>query len=243
MCKSPIRVHCSQINHAFVSKAAMSSVCTLHPCRLWRRLAKKENKHRLDDHLSMCNCSGGTELDNLRSQVQDQSICIMVHIFAGEQIRGYVPRENEHRGAHFRGWCTNSLANLCAGARLRGGERIRCYTASGQPSQGKPGIQGYGRMSLALSLNTEPDFFFSIPLDFLTTGYLKSECWSWLALYLSLMTVLLWNIDISFGFKLRQLSLGNGALPSFINPLPSAQSKIDRIRSMEKNFAHGIDHR
>ena len=39
----------------------------------------------------------------------------------GEQIRGYVPRENEHRGAHFRGWCTNSLANLCAGARLRGG--------------------------------------------------------------------------------------------------------------------------
>ena len=51
----------------------------------------------------------------------------MVHIFAGggggggEQIRGYVPRENEHQGAHFRGWCTNSLANLCAGARLRGG--------------------------------------------------------------------------------------------------------------------------
>ena len=43
------------------------------------------------------------------------------HFRGGEQIRGYVHRENEHRGAHFRGWCTNSLANLCAGARLRGG--------------------------------------------------------------------------------------------------------------------------
>ena len=112
-----VRVDCGQINHAFVSKAAMSSVCTLHSCRLWRRLAKKENKHRWSpQHVQLL----WRDWARQSSQVQDQSIC-MVHIFAGGNKYVYVPRENEHHGAHFRGWCTNSRANLCAGARLRGG--------------------------------------------------------------------------------------------------------------------------
>ena len=73
----------------------------------------------------------------------------MAHISRGEQIRGYVHRENEHHGAHFRGWCTNSRANLCAGARLRGRERISCYTGSyvrtsvwQNPAQWRPSGEG-----------------------------------------------------------------------------------------------------
>ena len=155
-----IRVYCSQINHALVSKAAMTADYTLHPCGLWlvacglwRRLAKKENKHRWSrQHVqllwrnwarqsSQVQEGGGENVQYAtnhkriygwlrtvrfhRPLVQDQSIC-MVHIFAGgsnTRVRRPtpLPRENEHQGAHFRGWCTNSLANLCAGARLRGG--------------------------------------------------------------------------------------------------------------------------
>ena len=88
----------------------------------------QRKKINTDDHLSMCSCSGGTELDKAaKFRISRSAWCTFSR---GEQIRGYVHRENEHRGAHFRGWCTNSLANLCAGARLRGGERIRCYTGS-----------------------------------------------------------------------------------------------------------------
>ena len=76
-------------------------------------------KINTDDHLSMCSCSGGTALDKaVKFRISWSAWCTFSR---GEQIRGYVPRENEHRGAHFRGWYTNSLANLCAGARLRGG--------------------------------------------------------------------------------------------------------------------------
>ena len=79
----------------------------------------QRKKINTDDHLCMCNCSGGTELDKaVNFRISQSAWCTFSR---GEQIRGYVPRENEHRGAHFRGWCTNSLANLCAGARLRGG--------------------------------------------------------------------------------------------------------------------------
>ena len=88
----------------------------------------QRKKINTDDHLSMCSCSGGTELDKAaKFRISRSAWCTFSR---GEQIRGYVHRENEHRGAHFRGWCTNSLANLCAGARLRGGERIRCYTGN-----------------------------------------------------------------------------------------------------------------
>ena len=91
--------------------------------------ASQRKKIKTDDHLSMCNCSGATELDKaVKFRISRSAWCTFSR---GGQIRGYVPRENEHHGAHFRGWCTNSLANLCAGARLRGGERIRCYTGSG----------------------------------------------------------------------------------------------------------------
>ena len=84
----------------------------------------QRKKINTDDHL--CSCSGGTELDKAaKFRISRSAWCTFSR---GEQIRGHVHRENEHRGAHFRGWCTNSLANLCAGARLRGGERIRCYT-------------------------------------------------------------------------------------------------------------------
>ena len=79
----------------------------------------QRKKINTDDHLSMCKCSGGTELDKaVKLKISRSAWCTFSRV---EQIRGYVPRENEHRGAHFRGWCTNSLANLCAGARLRGG--------------------------------------------------------------------------------------------------------------------------
>ena len=79
----------------------------------------QRKKINTDDHLSMCSCSGGTELDKAaKFRISRSAWCTFSR---GEQIRGYVHRENEHRGAHFRGWCTNSLANLCAGARLRGG--------------------------------------------------------------------------------------------------------------------------
>ena len=92
----------------------------------------QRKKINTDDHLSMCSCSGGTELDKAaKFRISRSAWCTFSR---GEQIRGYVHRENERRGAHFRGWCTNSLANLCAGARLRGGggggERIRCYTGA-----------------------------------------------------------------------------------------------------------------
>ena len=79
----------------------------------------QRKKINTDDHLSMCSCSGGTELDKaVKFRISRSAWCTFSR---GEQIRGYVHRENEHRGAHFRGWCTNSLAYLCAGARLRGG--------------------------------------------------------------------------------------------------------------------------
>ena len=79
----------------------------------------QRKKINTDDHLSMCSCSGGTELDKAaKFRISRSAWCTFSR---GEQIRGYVHRENEHRGAHFRGWCTNLLANLCAGARLRGG--------------------------------------------------------------------------------------------------------------------------
>ena len=93
-----IRVHCSQINHAFVSKAAMSSDCTLHPCGLWRRLSKKENKHRWSpQHVQLL----WWEWDRQSSQVHDQSIC-MVHIFAGgTNTRVRTPRK-------WAPWCSFS---------------------------------------------------------------------------------------------------------------------------------------
>ena len=79
----------------------------------------QRKKINTDDHLSMCSCSGGTELDKAaKFRISRSAWCTFSR---REQIRGYVHRENEHRGAPFRGWCTNSLANLCAGARLRGG--------------------------------------------------------------------------------------------------------------------------
>ena len=90
------------------------------------RLQRK--KINTDDHLSMCSCSGGTALDKaVKFRISWSGWCTFSR---GEQIRGYVPRENEHRGAHFRGWCTNSLANLCAGARLRGGNEYAVTPAS-----------------------------------------------------------------------------------------------------------------
>ena len=72
-----------------------------------------------------------TALARLSSTKQSSSGSVDLHgahFRRGEQIRGYVPRENEHHGAHFRGWSTR--ANLCAGARLREGDRIRCYTGA-----------------------------------------------------------------------------------------------------------------
>ena len=100
----------------------------------------QRKKINTDDHLSMYSCSGGTELDKAaKFRISRSAWCTFSR---GEQIRGYVHRENEHRGAHFRGWCTNSLANLCAGARLRGGERIRCYTGY-RAVAGYRGLAGY----------------------------------------------------------------------------------------------------
>ena len=107
----------------------------------------QRKKINTDDHLTMCNPSGGTELDKASSQVQDQSICTFSRV---EQIRGCVPRENEHHGAHFRGWCTNSRANLCAGARLRGGDRIRCYTGRGLRVHSKRETRALHIFSLAV---------------------------------------------------------------------------------------------
>ena len=92
------RFHCSQINHAFVSKAAMPCDCTLHPCGLWRRLAKKENKHRWSpQHVQLL----WPDWPWQSSQVQDQSIC-MVHIFAGgTNARVRTPRK-------WAPWCSFS---------------------------------------------------------------------------------------------------------------------------------------
>ena len=63
-------------------------------------------------------------LAGLRSTKQSSSGSVDLHgahFRGGNKYAGTYPAKNEHRGAHFRGWCTNSLANLCAGARLRGG--------------------------------------------------------------------------------------------------------------------------
>ena len=54
--------------------------------------------------------AGGTELDKaVKFRISRSAWCTFSR---GEQIRGYVHRENEHRGAHFRAWCTNSLARV-----------------------------------------------------------------------------------------------------------------------------------
>ena len=67
------------MNHAFVSKAAMSSDCTPHHCGLWRWLVKKENEHRWSpQHVQLLWRDWARQC----SQVQDQSICT-VHFFAG----------------------------------------------------------------------------------------------------------------------------------------------------------------
>ena len=94
-----ICVHCSQINHAFVSKAAMSSNCTLRPCGLWQRLAKKENKHRRSpQHMQLL----WRNWARRSSQVQHQLTC-MVHIFAGgTNTRVRTPRK-------WAPWCSLSL--------------------------------------------------------------------------------------------------------------------------------------
>ena len=61
----------------------------------------QRKKISTDDHLSMCNCSGGTELDKaVKFRTSRSAWCTFSRM---EQIRGYVPRENEHHGAHFRG--------------------------------------------------------------------------------------------------------------------------------------------
>ena len=93
-----IRVHCSQINHAFVSIAAMSSDCTLPPCGLWWRLAKKENKHRWSPHHMQLLWRNWAQQS---SQVQHQLTC-MVHIFAGgTNTRERTPRK-------WAPWCSFS---------------------------------------------------------------------------------------------------------------------------------------
>ena len=99
----------------------------------------QRKKINTDDHLSMCNHSGGTELDKaVKFRMSRSAWCTFSRV---ERIRGYVPRENELRGAHFRGWCTNSRANLCAGARLRrgGGGGRRTNTLLHRPLFGHAG--------------------------------------------------------------------------------------------------------
>ena len=108
-------------------------VVWLHPssstCTLWLVSASQRKKIETDDHLTAC----ATALARLSSTKQSSSGSVDLQwctFSRVEQISGYVPRENGHHGAHFRGWCTNSRANLCAGARLREGDRIRCYTGA-----------------------------------------------------------------------------------------------------------------
>ena len=61
----------------------------------------QRKKINTDDHLSMCSCSGGTELDKAaKFRISRSAWCTFSR---GEQIRGYVHRENEHRGARLRG--------------------------------------------------------------------------------------------------------------------------------------------
>ena len=107
-----IRVHCSQIKHASSYQklqCRLTAPCVLVACDG----ALQRKKINTDDHLSMCNCSGGTELDKaVNFRISQSAWCTFSRV---EQIRGYVPRVNEHRGAHFRGWCANSRANLCTG--------------------------------------------------------------------------------------------------------------------------------
>ena len=64
----------------------------------------KRKKINTDDHLSMCNHSGGIELDKeVKFRISRSEWRTFSRV---ERIRRYVPRENEHRGAHFRG-CTH----------------------------------------------------------------------------------------------------------------------------------------
>ena len=90
----------------------------------------QRKKIKTKDHLSMCNCSGGTELDKaVKFRISRSAL---VHIFAGGTNTGVLTLRKEAR-CYFRGWCTN----LCAvhiytagggGGRERERERIRCYT-------------------------------------------------------------------------------------------------------------------
>ena len=72
-----------------------------------------------NDHLSMWNCSGAAELDKtVKLRISRSAWCTFSRV---EQIRGFVPRENEHHGAHFRGWCTNrGLFQRLSGNEVRG---------------------------------------------------------------------------------------------------------------------------
>ena len=82
-------------------------------------LAKTTNT---DHHLSICNCSSAAELEkaaNLR--ISRSAWCTFSRV-----------EKN-----HLRRWCTKSRANLCAGARLHEGERIRCYTGPWDKGAGK----------------------------------------------------------------------------------------------------------
>ena len=101
-----IHVHCSQINHAFMSKAAMSSVCTLHPCRWWRRLAKKENKHRWSPQHA---CA--TALAGLSSTKQSSSGSVDLH---GAHFR----RGNKYAGTYPAKMSTEVLI-FADGAQIR----------------------------------------------------------------------------------------------------------------------------
>ena len=75
----------------------------------------ERKKKNTDDHLSMCNCSGGTELDKaVKFRMSRSARCT---ISRGEQIPG---------------WCTNSRADLCAGARLREGIEYAVTPAMGE---------------------------------------------------------------------------------------------------------------
>ena len=96
---------------------------TSSTCTLWFVSDIQRKNINTDDHLSMYNCPGATELDKaVKPRIRQSAWCNFSRV---DQIRGYVPRENEHHGAHLRTWCTNSRA----GARLGGGERICCYTS------------------------------------------------------------------------------------------------------------------
>ena len=116
-----IRVYCSQINQPCLRIQKLQCRLTAPYIIVWFVACEgdlQRKKINADDHLSMCNCSGGTGLDKLGIRIS-RSACTFSRV---EQTRGYVdlPRENEHHDAHFRGWCSNSRANLCAAASRRG---------------------------------------------------------------------------------------------------------------------------